>query len=107
MTGVAGARLVAALGLMLALAMPAAAQPYPNKTIRIIVSHPAGGSPDILARVIASRLSQRLNQTVIVENRAGANGSLAAEAVSRMEPDGYSLLLAGSSIIATNPFLYP
>ena len=88
------------------LSVAAVAQSYPTKTIRIIVSHPAGGSPDILAR-LSPPLSQRLGQTVIVENRAGANGSLAAEAVSRMEPDGYSLLLAGSSIIATNPFLYP
>ena len=89
------------------LSVAAVAQSYPTKTIRIIVSHPAGGSPDILARLVASRLSQRVGQPVIIENRAGANGSLAAEAVSRMEPDGYSLLLAGSSIIVTNPFLYP
>ena len=83
------------------------AQPYPNKPVKVVVSHAAGSSPDVVARLAANRLGQRLNQTFIIENKVGANGSLAVDAVSRSAPDGYSLLVAGSSIMATNPYLYP
>ena len=72
-----------------------------------MVSHAAGSSPDVVARLVTNRLAQRLNQTFVVENRVGANGSLAVEQVSRSPADGYTLLIAGSSIMATNPYLYP
>jgi tripartite-type tricarboxylate transporter receptor subunit TctC len=100
-------RLVPISAALLVLTLQAIAQPYPNRTVRIVVAHAAGSSPDVVARLVANRLGQRLNQTFIIENKVGANGSLAAEAASRAIPDGYTLLLAGSSVIATNPFLYP
>jgi tripartite-type tricarboxylate transporter receptor subunit TctC len=71
------------------------------------VSHAAGSSPDVVARLVTNQLSQRLHQSFVVENKVGANGSLAVEAVSRSPADGYTLLVAGSSIMATNPYLYP
>ena len=100
-------RLLAATLLVLVSAGSSSAQTYPDRAVRIVVGHAAGSSPDVVARLVANRLSQRLGQSFVVENRVGANGSLAAEAVSRATPDGYTLLLAGSSVIATNPFLYP
>ena len=63
--------------------------------------------PTLLPASSPIAFPQRLGQSFVIENRVGANGSLAAEAVSRATPDGYTLLLAGSSVIATNPFLYP
>jgi tripartite-type tricarboxylate transporter receptor subunit TctC len=99
--------LAVSLATLLATDVPAVAQPYPNKPVKVVVSHAAGSSPDVVARLAANRLGQRLNQTFIIENKVGANGSLAVDAVSRSAPDGYSLLVAGSSIMATNPYLYP
>ena len=99
--------LVASLAILLAADLPAAAQPYPNRAVKVVVSHAAGSSPDVVARLAANRLGQRLNQTFVIENKVGANGSLAVDAVSRAAADGYTLLVAGSSIMATNPYLYP
>jgi len=99
--------LAAGFAILLAGAPPVAAQPYPNKPVKVVVSHAAGSSPDVVARIATDRLAQRLSQTFIVENKVGANGSLAVEAVSRAPADGYTLLVAGSSIMATNPYLYP
>jgi tripartite-type tricarboxylate transporter receptor subunit TctC len=101
------AALAAGLVLMLAVSVPANAQPYPNRPVKIIVSHAAGSSPDVVARLTANHLTQRLGQTFVIENKVGANGSLAVEAASRSPADGYTLLIAGSSILTTNPFLYP
>ena len=89
------------------LASPAWAQPYPNKPVKVVVSHAAGSSPDVVARLTANELTQRLSQPFVIENKVGANGSLAVEMVSRAPADGYTLLIAGSSIMATNPHLYP
>lgn len=82
------------------------AQAYPNKTIRLIVPVGPGGSPDILARSIGEKLAESLGQPVVIDNRAGANGIIAGEAVARAAPDGYTLLMAYDSH-ATNPSLYP
>lgn len=72
----------------------ASAQPYPARLVRLIVQTPAGGSPDIIGRIMAQWLSERLGQPFVVENRAGASGNIATEAVLRAPADGYSLLLA-------------
>lgn len=70
------------------------AQAWPSRTVRIIVPYAAGGNSDVMARVVAQRLTERFSQTFIVENRVGANGALAAETVARSPADGYSLLWA-------------
>ena len=93
-------RLLAVTLLVLIFADSSSAQTYPDRAVRIVVGHAAGSSPDVVARLVANRLS-----SFVIENRVGANGSLAAEAVSRAPPDGHTLLVAGSSVIATNPFL--
>ena len=83
----------------------ARAQAYPNKPIRLVVPFPPGGSADVLARLVGSKLSTSLGQPVIVDNRAGAGGIVGAENVARSPADGYSLLFANTSI-AINPSLY-
>ena len=91
--------------LALIFAATANAQSFPTKPIKIIVPFPAGGTVDFFARVISTKLSEALGQSVLVENRAGAGGNIAAEAVAKAAPDGYTLLM-GSEIIAINTSLY-
>src|SRR6476620_2710858 len=88
-----------------ALSRLAIAQAYPTRTVRIIVGFPAGGNNDIVARIMAQWLSERLGQSFVVENRPGAANNLAAETVVRSTPDGYTLLLAGLAN-ASNASLY-
>jgi len=83
----------------------ALAQNYPNKPIRIFVPFAAGGAVDTLARLIGSKLSEQLGQPVIVENRAGAGGNLAPDAVAKSAPDGYTMLLTTNGL-AISPSLY-
>lgn len=99
--------IVAGLAVLLAAAPPAAAQNYPGKPVKVVVSHAAGTSPDLIARLVSDRLAQRLNQAFVVENRVGANGYLAVEAVSRSPADGHTLLVSGASVVTANPYLYP
>ena len=82
------------------------AQTYPNKPIRLIVGFPPGGAVDIMARTISDPLSARLGQTVIVENRSGAGGNIAAADVARSAPDGYTLLISAASSLAISANLY-
>ena len=92
----------------LALSSPwTLAQSYPNKPIRLVVPFPAGGATDLLARSIAQRLGQGLGQTVVVENKAGAGGSLGSAEVAKAAPDGYTLLIATSSTHSIGPHLNP
>ena len=91
--------------LALIFAATASAQSFPTKPIKIVVPFPAGGTVDFFARVISTKLSEALGQSVLVENRAGAGGNIAAEAVAKAAPDGYTLLM-GSEIIAINTSLY-
>jgi len=79
---------------------------YPNTPIKIIVSVPAGGGVDTVTRIVAEGLHQRLGQPVVVENRAGAAGNIAAEFVATSEPDGYTLLAAQPAPLTINPLLY-
>jgi tripartite-type tricarboxylate transporter receptor subunit TctC len=95
----------AALGASLLLPLPAAAQDYPSKPIRLIVPWSPGGGTDVLGRLIAAKLSEGLKQQVIVENRAGAASMIGMTALANAAPDGYTLALATSNL-ASNPYLY-
>ena len=98
-------RTVLALPLLLA-AGRARAQAYPSKPIHIVVTVSAGGSIDTIARSIGEALSQKTGQPVVIENKPGANGNIAAAAVARAVPDGYTLMVTGGSTLNLNPFLY-
>src|SRR5262249_40149104 len=91
---------------VLGAAPAAAAQDYPTRTVRIVVSSPPGGGPDIVARLLADRLAPRWGQTVIVENRPGAAGNLGAGEVAAAAADGYTLLAAQPAPLTTNVLLY-
>lgn len=88
-----------------ALALPALAQPAFTRPVRIVVPFAPGGSSDILARLMASKLGEALGQSVVVENRAGANGHIGAEAVARAQPDGHTMLITDVSSLAIAPSL--
>jgi tripartite-type tricarboxylate transporter receptor subunit TctC len=100
-----GRRLTAAAIVSLMLAAPAAAQGYPERPIRLLVPFSPGGGTDILARVIAGRMSESMGQPVVVENRPGGNTLVATEALVRSAPDGYTLILQTNNL-AANPTLY-
>jgi tripartite-type tricarboxylate transporter receptor subunit TctC len=100
---------LAGVALLLAIggALPAKAQDYPNQTVKIVVPFVAGGGVDVVARIIAPRLSEELGQSVIIENRGGAGGMLGAAAVAQSPPDGYTFLLGTGSTHGTNSSVYP
>ena len=92
-----------------ALALPriGAAQTYPNRPVRIIVANASGSAPDIIARILGSKLTEQIGQTVIVDPRPGASGVIAVEIAKNALPDGYTLLLAANTNFATLPVLKP
>jgi tripartite-type tricarboxylate transporter receptor subunit TctC len=79
---------------------------YPDKPIRLVVPFPAGGATDLMARSLGQKLGERLGQAVVIDNRAGAGGSLGAEAVASAAPDGYTLLFATMGSLTINPSIY-
>jgi tripartite-type tricarboxylate transporter receptor subunit TctC len=99
-------RLIAAAMLVASTAAIAHAQPYPAKPIRLVVGFPAGGATDTTARLIAQRMQTSLGQTVVVENVAGAGGSIAAKQVAAQPADGYTLMMTTTSAFGTQPRLY-
>jgi tripartite-type tricarboxylate transporter receptor subunit TctC len=96
----------AAAAALCAAASAASAQSFPNRPVRIIVSFPPGGATDVIARTVGTPLGHRLGQNVVVDNRPGSNGNLAAELVARSRPDGYTLMVGSDSLFAINPHLY-
>jgi tripartite-type tricarboxylate transporter receptor subunit TctC len=107
--------LPAALMSMLAMAglsiaglgvIPASAQDYPNRPITLVVPFPPGGSTTIVGRIIADRMSETLGQSIVVDNRGGAGGTIGSRAVSKSAPDGYTILLGYSGTLAIGPTLY-
>ena len=84
----------------------ACGQPYPSRVIKLVVPYPAGGAVDIVGRLLAEHLQKELNGTIVVENKAGAGGTLGANSVAKAEPDGYTLLLGGAATHAFAPALY-
>lgn len=98
----------AVLGATLAapFVLSARADTYPSRNPHMIVPFPAGGPTDVLARIAAGQISPRLGPQIVVENRSGAGGNIAAEFAARSEPDGYTILVAGQAILAINKALY-
>lgn len=99
------ARVAAILFLLAGFIVPAAAQDFPSKTVRIVVAYPPGGPADFAARTFAQKISEAWKHPVVVENRPGANGNIASQLVAKAPPDGYTVLLHASSLVI-NPFLY-
>lgn len=90
----------------LAIATPAAAQSWPLKPVRWIAPYPPGGSSDLVARAVGSRLAEQLGQPVLIDNRPGVGGSLGSEMAARSAPDGYTMLLANIAPLAINPHIH-
>jgi len=97
---------VAVFALCVGAIGPAAAEDYPARPITLIVPYPAGGGNDVLARLVAAKMSTTLGQPIVIENRGGAGSTIGTRDVARATPDGYTLLIATSSL-AINPQLYP
>jgi tripartite-type tricarboxylate transporter receptor subunit TctC len=93
--------------LLLAPAASAASAPYPNRLITLTVSTTAGASPDLIARLFARQLAGGFKVPVVVENKGGANGQIAAQVIASAAPDGYSLLATTGATLTINPALYP
>ncbi len=99
--------LMAAAGLLALTAAPSVAQNWPQKqSIRMIVPFPAGGGTDVVARIVAKYLGERLHQTVVVENRGGANGQIGLMALKQSAPDGYTLEVTSDTPMTVNPWIY-
>ena len=97
--------LVAGLGLLLLNAVAAAAD-YPNRPVSLVVAFTPGGASDVLARILGRKVEQILGEPIVIDNRPGAGGNVAAEMVAHATPDGYTLLIGNNAILATNAALY-
>jgi tripartite-type tricarboxylate transporter receptor subunit TctC len=108
-TALASRRVVAAAALAVALigaTFAASAQPFPSRTISLVVGYAPGGTGDFVARLLSVRLAAAFGQSVVVENRAGASGMIAADAVAKSLPDGYTLMMGTQTTLAVAPNLY-
>ena len=94
------------VALVIANAAFAASNDYPSKPVRLLVPFPPGGGADAMARIITPKLTERMGQTWVVDNRGGAGGNMATEVVATAQPDGYSVLLGFNTALAANPALY-
>jgi tripartite-type tricarboxylate transporter receptor subunit TctC len=94
------------LGIATAATSLARADTYPSKPVRLLVAFPPGGPSDVLARIVGQQLNAEMGQPMVVDNRPGAGGNVAAEIAVKQPADGYTLLVANNSILAANPFLY-
>jgi tripartite-type tricarboxylate transporter receptor subunit TctC len=99
-------RLAMVFALALAWLQPAHAQSYPDKPIRIVIPFPAGGGPDLVARLIAPKLTEALGQPIVFDYRVGANGTIGNEFVARSAPDGYTLLMGAAGALTVAPHVY-
>lgn len=97
---------LACAALLSALACAAAAQPFPDKPIHFVVPYPPGGPLDTVARLLGQKVSERIGQPVIVENKPGAGGNIGADSVAKAAPDGYTILMGAVATHAINPSLY-
>jgi len=97
---------IVAVGALIGVQGRAVAGDYPNRPITLIVPYPAGGGNDVIARLVATKMSESLGQPIVIENRGGAGSTIGTRDVARSAPDGYTLLIATSSL-AINPSLYP
>ena len=95
----------AALAALAAAALPAGAQTWPARPLRIIVPYPPGGVSDLVARAIGERLAASLGQPVIVDNKAGASGTIGMDALAKAQPDGYTLAFSAISPITLSPYV--
>src|SRR5258708_31148329 len=94
------------LGALCGVSLCQGADDFPSRSIRIVVAYSAGGGNDLVARLVAARLSEQLGKTVFVENRAGASGIVGTEMVAKSPPDGYTLILSDAPHVI-NPYVYP
>src|SRR5258708_28215767 len=99
-------RLILGLCAVVLLVGPVSAETYPARPIRLIVGYTPGGGNDLIARIVAAKLQEKLGQPVIVDNRPGAQSIVAAEAVAKAPSDGYTLLVAPSGPMTINPAIY-
>ena len=95
-----------ALALLASQTAYIAAQDFPARPIRLVIPQAVGGATDVIARIVTERVSPRLKQPVIIDNKPGAGGNIGAEIVAKADPDGYTLLLASAGILTINEFLY-
>src|SRR6195952_4341681 len=98
-------RFAAAAGVAL-MSTVAAAEDYPSRPITLVVPYSAGGGNDVMARIVAEKMSRSLGQQIVIENKGGAGGSIATRQVAKSAPDGYTLGLGGTGTLAINPTLY-
>ncbi len=99
--------LSAVVGMAAAFSLVVVAQPFPGKAVKLVVPYPPGGFPDTVARLLSKSLTEKWGQQVVVDNRPGGNGAVAAQTVKSSPSDGYTLLITDGSMFTINPALYP